>query len=48
MGNIISENVSEAVEKIATDMKKIITYAPYHEVYTVCIATAYNHRHIAT
>ena len=48
MGNVISANVSEAVEKIPTDMKKIITYAPYHEVYTVCIATTYNHRHIAT
>ena len=47
MGNVISANVSEAVEKIATDMEKIITYAPYHKVYTVCIAT-YNHRHRAT
>ena len=28
MGNIISANVSEAVEKIPTDMKKIITNAP--------------------
>ena len=28
MGNIISVNVSEAVEKIPTDMKKIITNAP--------------------
>ena len=48
MGNVISANVSEAVEKITTDMKKIIKYAPYQEVYTVCIATAYNHTHIAT
>ena len=28
MGNVISANVSEAVEKIPTDMKKIITNAP--------------------
>ena len=28
MGNIISANVSEAVEKIPTDIKKIITNAP--------------------
>ena len=28
MGNIISANVSKAVEKILTDMKKIITNAP--------------------
>ena len=28
MGNIISANVSETVEKIPTDMKKIITNAP--------------------
>ena len=35
MGSAISANVSEAVEKIATDMKKIITYAPYHEVYSL-------------
>ena len=28
MGNIISANVSEALEKIPTDMKKIITNAP--------------------
>ena len=48
MGKIISANVSEAVEKIPTDIKKIITYAPYHEVYIVCLATTYNHRHIAT
>ena len=49
MRNVMSANVSEAVEKIARDMKKIITYAPFHEVYyTVCIATAYNHRHIVT
>ena len=27
MGNIISANVSEEVEKISTDMKKIITNA---------------------
>ena len=28
MGNIVIANVSEAVEKIPTDMKKIITNAP--------------------
>ena len=28
MGNVISASVSGAVEKIPTDMKKIITYAP--------------------
>ena len=27
MGNVISANVSEAIEKIPTDMKRIITYA---------------------
>ena len=48
MGNVMSANVSEAVEMIPTDMNKIITYAPYHEVYTVCIATTHSHRHIAT
>ena len=40
MGNIISANVSEAVEKIPTDTKKIITNVPLY--VSVCIATACN------
>ena len=36
MGNIISANVSEEVEKIPTDMKKIITNASLKFTHNVC------------
>ena len=36
MGNIISTNVSEEVEKIPTDMKKIITNASLKFTHKVC------------
>ena len=35
MGNIISTNVSEEVEKIPTDIKKIITNASLKFTHTV-------------